>query len=360
MTKLNTLTTLLLSTLLAASAVSSVSARGANSARTGTGPDSLEHGSAFCEIGLGAVPFANETLTRAFLGRRDEWAKSLSAYDLGARQATTDPTDVGEFLKFAPDHARDWTAEEVEQWQPLVDDLDAALIGLKVKIPVAFMSKTTGEEELNANAYTRERTVFFNGDLASLPSTNPRAAFRLLAHEFFHIASRNDPAIRDALYELIGFHGIDGFEYPPSLEERRVTNPDAFRYNYAITVDSPDGLVDVVVIIQQSVPLEDVIGNNFFATISFRLVAVDPESGVPLDDGNGHPVLYHFGNTDYIPRTLRNTDFIIAADEILAENFATLMEWRKDGVLPPDSGGFAINDQQLLEDIEATLALGCD
>jgi hypothetical protein len=32
---------------------------------------------------------------------------------------------------------------------------------------------------------------------------------------------------------------------------------------------------------------------------------------------------------------LRNSSFIIHPEEVLAGNFATLMEWRSDGVLPP-------------------------
>jgi hypothetical protein len=87
---------------------------------------------------------------------------------------------------------------------------------------------------------------------------------------------------------------------------------------------------------------------------------VDPDTGQHLVDQNGEPVLYHLGNTDYVPLMLRNSNFIIAAEEVLADNFATLMEWRKDGELPPDSGGIPINDLGLLQDIEATLADGCD
>jgi hypothetical protein len=58
---------------------------------------------------------------------------------------------------------------------------------------------------------------------------------------------------------------------------------------------------------------------------------------------------------------LRNTSFIIQPEEVLADNFATLMEWRADGVLPPaNPDGFPANDVDLLISIEVVLASGCD
>jgi hypothetical protein len=318
-------------------------------------------GSIFCHIGLGLVDYSSKPLTKFFLGREDDWAVTLSAYDLGARQQTTDPTDLDEFLDFTQDHALSWSSSERNQWRPLVRDLRDALRGLNARLPLIFISKTTGDEELGAIAYTRDRTIFFNDDFANFPTDDPRQAFRLLAHEVFHILSRFDSHKRDQLYALLGWHGFDGFDYPAELEERRVTNPDSFHYDHAITVETPDGPRDVVVLLQQTVPLEDVIGQNFFATIDVQLLAVDVTTGDHLVDGTGAPLLYNLGNTNYVPLVLRNSAFLIAPDELLADNFATLMEWRRDGELPPDSAdGFPINDPQLLVDIEAILAEGCD
>jgi hypothetical protein len=52
--------------------------------------------------------------------------------------------------------------------------------------------------------------------------------------------------------------------------------------------------------------------------------------------------------------------FVLHPEEILADNFATLMEWRSDGVLPPaNPDGFPTNDVDLLTAIENVLASGC-
>jgi hypothetical protein len=56
----------------------------------------------------------------------------------------------------------------------------------------------------------------------------------------------------------------------------------------------------------------------------------------------------------------RNSNFIIHPEKVLADNFATLMEARADGVLPvANPFGFPINDVDLLVSIEKVLANGC-
>ena len=53
---------------------------------------------------------------------------------------------------------------------------------------------------------------------------------------------------------------------------------------------------------------------------------------------------------------LRNSSYIIHPEEILADNFATLMTWRSDGVLPPENpDGFPVNDVDLLIALERVL-----
>ena len=45
----------------------------------------------------------------------------------------------------------------------------------------------------------------FPAAATSLPTTDPRRAYFLLAHETFHVLSRADSQLRDALYALLGF-----------------------------------------------------------------------------------------------------------------------------------------------------------
>jgi hypothetical protein len=307
------------------------------------------------------VTFADLHRAQRILGHKDQWARQLSDFDMGARQKTAEPTDLKEFLDFAAGASRRWTALEKANWNALVGKLSDAMKGLNVHLPSIDVVKTSGEEEFDG-AYTRRHAIMLPESWAtSLPMTDPRRAFFLLAHELFHVLSRTDSHLRDDLYALLGFKTVDGFEYPAELEDRRLSNPDAFEYLHTLTVQSGSESVDVMPVIQSLLPLNEIIQlPNFFDALDIVLLSVDAGTGEALRDGNGDLIKYSFGNTNWIPLMLRNSSYIIHPEEILADNFATLMEWRSDGVLPPaNPDGFPTNDVDLLTAMESILASGC-
>ena len=307
-----------------------------------------------------SLDFADLHRAQKALGHKDRWAKQLSDFDLGVRQRTVEPTNLKEFLDFAAGAGRGWTALEKANWNAVVGRLSDAMQGLNLHVPNIDLIKTSGEEEFGA-AYTRRHAIMFPESITSLPTTDPRRADFLLAHEVFHVLSRTDPLLRDDLYALLGFKTVDGFEYPAELEGRRLSNPDAFEYLHTLTVQSGSGSVEVMPVIQSLLPLNEVIQlPNFFDALDIVLLSVDPSTGEALRDSNGDLIKFNFGNTNWIPLMLRNSSFIIHPEEILADNFATLMEWRSDGVLPPaNPGGFPVNDVDLLTAMEGVLASGC-
>lgn len=306
------------------------------------------------------VDFADLHGAHKTLGHKDRWARQLSDFEMGARQRTAEPTNLKEFLDFAAGAGRRWTALEKANWRALVRKLSESMKGLNLHVPNIDLIKTSGEEEFGA-AYTRRHAIIFPESMTSLPATDSRRAYFLLAHEVFHVLSRTDSLLRDGLYALLGFKTVDGFEYPAELEDRRLSNPDAFEYLHTLTVQSGSESVHVMPVIQSLLPLNEVIQlPNFFDALDIVLLSVDAGTGEALRDGNGDLIKYNFGNTNWVPLLQRNSSFIIHPEEILADNFATLMEWRSDGVLPPaNPDGFPANDVDLLTAIDGVLASGC-
>ena len=307
------------------------------------------------------MDFADLHRAREILGYKDPWASQLSDFDLGARQKTAEPTSLHEFLGFAADAGVGWTTQEEAGWQAVVDKLSDAMQGLNLHVPNIDLVKTTGEEDFGA-AYTRVRAIMLPAWITSWPTTDPRGAYFLLAHEVFHVLSRADSRLRDNLYALLGFKTVEGFEYPADLEERRISNPDAFEYLHTVTVQSGSESVDVLPVLQSRLPLNEFIQlPDFFVALDIVLLSVDPSTGEAHRDGNGDLIKYNFDNTNWVPLMQRNSSYIIHPEEILADNFATLMEWRSDGVLPPANPmGDPANDVDLLVAIEDVLASGCD
>jgi hypothetical protein len=306
------------------------------------------------------VDFADLDRARHVLGNGDDWARQLSDFDLGVRQKTALPTSLREFLAFTEEAGMRWTAQEETAWTALIDKLSKAMKGLNLHVPNIDLVKTTGKEEFNS-AYTRERAIMFPQPITSAVTTNPRGVYFLLAHELFHVLSRMDSQLRDDLYALLGFKKVKGFEYPAELEGRRISNPDAFEYLHILTVQSGGSSVEVMPAIQSRLPLNEVIQlPNFFAALDIVLLSVDGRTGAVKRDSNGNLVKYNFGNTNWVPLMMRNSSYIIHPEELLADNFATLMEWRSDGVLPPTNpDGFAVNDINLLNAMQRILARGC-
>jgi hypothetical protein len=306
------------------------------------------------------VDFADLHRAMQTLGHTDKWAKQLSEFDLGARQKTAAATSLHEFLTFAAASSVGWTPQEQAAWQAVIEKLSAATAGMNLHVPNIDLVKTTGREEFDA-AYTRDRAIMLPQSNTSLAMTNPRGAYFLLAHELFHVLSRVDSRLRDNLYAVLGFKAVKGFEYPPELENRRLSNPDAFEYLHTLSVQAGSERVDVLPVIQSLLPLNEVIKiPNFFAALDIVLLSVDASTGKARRDSNGNLIKYSFGNTNWVPLMLRNSSYIIHPEELLADNFATLMEWRSGGVLPPaNPGGFPTNDVSLLTAIRDILVSGC-
>jgi hypothetical protein len=84
-------------------------------------------------------------------------------------------------------------------------------------MPHVFMVKTSGLDEFGA-AYTRNRSIMLPQGRLHIAG-DERRDFFLLAHELFHILSRENPAQRHALYALLGFERFANFEYPAELED---------------------------------------------------------------------------------------------------------------------------------------------
>ena len=185
--------------------------------------------------------------------------------------------------------------------------------------------KTTGKEEGGA-AYCRSNAVMLP---ARMVSRKEKGLVRLLLHEFFHILSRNlQSQVRNKLYRIVGFLPCGDVRFPPGLEIRRLTNPDAVGSRYRIEVQVDDDLLSVVpVLYSSSEKYDEKKGGEFFRYLVFRVMAVKKvgEKWVPVMV-KGEPRLFDpAGVEDFHRKIGKNTGYIIHPEEILADNFVLLM-----------------------------------
>jgi hypothetical protein len=211
--------------------------------------------------------FASPAEAAEILGQKDEFVQRLSPFDRAARLKTDKPVSEQQFLTFVKSNAAKWTDAEEATLGAAISALRPALERLRISFPKKVtLIKTAGAEEGRA-FYTRDSAIMLPdketdaGDEEFLKKT--------LAHELFHILSRNNPEFREKLYQVIGFVSCGEVKFPEELKSRKITNPDAPRNDHAIRVRVNGKEESVVPILFSTAPNYDTArGGEFSITCS--------------------------------------------------------------------------------------------
>ena len=279
------------------------------------------------------LDFATVEQGRAMLTRRDDFVQRLSAFDRSARLARTDAVSEADYLAFVAASVRAWSTDERAAVEAAYATLRPAIDALGLTWPASIsMIRTTGEEEGGA-AYTR-------GDAVVLPpsvlETTARSALaRILAHELFHVLSRDAASLKERAYAAIGFVPCTEVALPPALRERRITNPDAPRNDHCIAVEADGARTYGVPIIYARAPFDAARNEPFFAYLELRLLLVGRSASGQATYDEAHPRLARLDEVKgFFEQVGRNTRYVIHPEEILADNFALIVTHAQDAASP--------------------------
>jgi hypothetical protein len=282
-------------------------------------------GGARAEVGWSTETFvfATPEEAAAALGASDDYTTQMTPLDRAARLKTDRAVSSEAYRQFAAEAARAWRPDERETLSADITRLVQALTELQVPAPPRILLiKTSGDEEGHA-AYTR-------GDAIMIPEVmadgEKDSLEWILAHEVFHIVSRQNPALREQLYAAIGFVKVDPFPLPPDLAVHLVTNPDVQGNDHfaRVTVDDEEvcGTPILVFRIDRYDPQQ---GDDFFHFIKDRFLVsrhiAERKDGVPVD----LRVAPSNRVSGFDRQVGENTLYDIHPEEILAENFALLL-----------------------------------
>lgn len=257
---------------------------------------------------------------RTLLSQEDATTRQWSRFDYEARLGRKGGTRQ-ELIHFIADQARDWSEEDKQRMQEAADTLNSHIkaLNLSLSLPQEIrILKTTMAEEGGAGGYTRMDYIVVEEQIAHM---KPQQVCYLLAHELFHVLTRNHPDFREKMYRLIGFSiAPEEFEVPADLRDVLISNPDVNRFDsYArFRIKGEDR--SCAMLIYANKPYE---GGSFFNYLTIGLM--------PLKDGkaeqqDGKTVIYGIKDAEnFFDLVGRNTDYIINPEEILAENFAFLL-----------------------------------
>ncbi|MAE51976.1 MAG: hypothetical protein CMH27_09200 [Micavibrio sp.] len=276
--------------------------------------------------------FATAQKGKDLITNEDDYLKRLSPFDRQSKMQSNKKVTQQDFITFMGQHTLEWSAEERDKVQRGINLFKDLSSDLSLKLPEdTFFVKTTGKEE-GGGAYTRANAIFIPQNFLEHPQDT---IDWVVCHEFFHVLTRENPALRENLYQLIGFEKCGEVELPADLEALKISNPDAPIYDHVIKVQS-DGVDHWgVPVIYSEREFDESEGKTFFDYLTFKLLLTKCEDNKKAD------IKTAFNTSAYglqAPKDVRgffeqignNTNYIIHPEEILAENFVHMLMQTKD------------------------------
>ena len=285
-----------------------------------------------------AFAFATIDQAKAVLTARDEFVQRLSPFDRAARLKTNADVSEAQYLIFVGTQAAAWSEADKAQVQAVLADLTPRLAAMPLPWPATvLLIKTTGQEEGGA-PYTRANAIILP---ATVLSRAPRGELQeMVAHELFHILTRQSPALKEKLYAAIGFKPCGEVAFPVVLRSRKITSPDAPKNDHCIRLDfAGEEAWAIPLLFATSERYDPARGGEFFAYLELSFLKVEgggaePPAKATYDNAQLYlvPVTAIRGFTEQVGR---NTEYIIHPEEILADNFSLLLAQDK-AVASPD------------------------
>lgn len=280
---------------------------------------------------------------RQILLSNTAYFNSLTQNDIDWKYRSTGKT-LDEFKNFAASQIQDFTDDEKKVLDAIVTSLEARFnelgIGLPTSDEITFI-KSDMEDEGGAGGFTHGKDIYLNSFLLETIAQLQRGeAFyspdydeyfirlgpTIVAHELFHCLTRNDARFRERLYSLIGFSVMDhNVEFGPTVRNLILANPDVERFdNWAeFTIGGVKRRCILVTVygcgFAEAAATDP--GASFFDYMQSVLVPLDnPDTMIPIEQAS-----------DFYQVLGQNTDYVIAAEECLADNFGYLFGYGLNG-----------------------------
>ena len=282
------------------------------------------------------VPLYRDTVLRfagleegqQILGSVDDYVRNLSLFQRQVILQSRNPVSEEEFLQFVARQVIEWDAESISLMTVFVRRAAAMLEKLDLNLPnVIYLIKTTGMEH-NDFWYTRQNAIiapesYIYNEYLGYGNYEEY----ILVHELFHIFSRYNPAIRDELYSILGYHPCGApILYPDSLI--KLTNSDAPVIEHYINVRYRGESLKVVPIYYSS--RAELSGGNLNSYFQYGFMAVvESNEGWTYQQVNSEPLILEESELEgYWDQVGENTDYDIHPEERMAENFRFLCSGR--------------------------------
>lgn len=278
-----------------------------------------------------AVEFAFATPEQgaAVLTQRDDFMAAVTPLDLAIRLQRNDDLSVDALADLYAANTLDWSPEERARLQASIERVAPRLALYQHLLPARMLLIKSTRRVDAGFAFTRGDDIVMG---AGLPDDDARLD-SLLAHEVFHVLSRRNADRRDAIYAAIGFVRCAAVTLPAEIEARRFTNPDAPVIAHVFPLGEGDvGAVSTPVLVSNRAAF-DPTEPDMPRYIGVELPTLQRDAA-----GTCAPAATAVSREETMAalrrRTGGNTNYILHAEEIAADNFAQMVTGRADAPDP--------------------------
>lgn len=275
---------------------------------------------------------------------------ALTQNDIDWKLRSTGKT-LDDFKAYAASQIKDFTEEETKAIDAMVSLIELRLdaLGICLQTDEIILIKSDTEDEGGAAGFTHKNEIYLTsffvealvytmkGENVYPPEYLEYVSLlfpSILTHEVFHCLTRNDARFRQQMYSLIGFTVMDHeVEFGPTVRNLLLQNPDVERFdNWAeFTINGQKRRCILIPVYECSFAEAAATDPNasFFDHMQCVLVPLDaPDTMIPVEQASDfYTVLGH------------NTDYVIAAEECLADNFGNLVAYGFNGYYDFVDGG---------------------
>jgi hypothetical protein len=288
------------------------------------------------EAAAPAFAFASIAQGQAVLGARDEYVRATAPLERSAKLKTAEPVDEERFLRHMRGTPMEWTQEQRKNLAPLIEALGRFLKGIRWKMPDRILVVQTNASLEDDLPHTRGNAIL---SPATFYQRGPSTMAYMLSHETFHILTRHNSELQEALYAAIGFRRCETTVIPPEIASLRITNPDTVESRHTISVRYQGKPAEALPYLR--FPSADIDPREGFIKQAQReWLLVDRKGGECRARSGAGASAMPQELEGLFEQTGRNTQYLLHQEEILADNFVLLflasLRGSTQGVPSPD------------------------
>ncbi len=263
--------------------------------------------------------FATIKAGQDILTADDNYFNRMSPAEIAIRSLSPKADKTASDLKAQyKDNVLAWTDEEKTQIRTLLSQNKIPLDKISHLLPPEIIFVKTSDKVEGGMPHTRANAII-------LPNINGPLTEHIFYHELFHVLSRQQKSHHDSLYAILGFlpcHLADS----PEMAAINLTNPDvpAEAYYLPVTIDGQPASIMPYLHAAHSTYNPEVKG-GFGGHFGFGLLKINADKGkCTVDKGLDHKlqIISPAKVPDFFTAIGQNTNYIIHAEEILADNFS--------------------------------------